>query len=129
MEPAARAVNFLANEFRQNQKAKTGEIHRQRAPADPAVVDQTGDDKGEKSDRDPVRLLTPEFGGHRILPHVSRAIDGDHAEDCKREHDGHQQPVEPENFSEKRSHVISNPPVCGIYIGEAGGKPAGGKPT
>ena len=30
-----------------------------------------------------------------------------HAKNRKREHDAHQQPIEPENFSEKRSHVIS----------------------
>src|SRR5207249_7039176 len=61
MEPAARAIYFLADEFRQDQKSEAGEVHWQRAPADPAVIDQTGDDKSEKSDHDPVGLFAPEF--------------------------------------------------------------------
>src|ERR1700730_11333317 len=106
-QPTACAINFMTHESGQNQKTESGEIHWQRAPAHPAVIDQTGDDKGEKSDHDPVRLFVPKFRSDWIFPHVSRAVDGDYAKDREREHDRHQQPIEPENFSEKRSHVIS----------------------
>lgn len=108
MEPAAGAVNFLAHEFRQDEKAEAGEIHRQRAPADPAVIDQAGDDEGKKADDDPVGLLAPELGGERILTHESGAVDGDDAENGEREHDREQHPVEAENFAEKRCHVRSS---------------------
>ena len=67
MEPTARPVNLRAHELCQNQKEKAGEIHRQRAPADPAVIDQAGDHEREKTDDDPVGLLAPKIRGDRIL--------------------------------------------------------------
>ncbi len=44
-------------------KADARQIHRQRAPADPAIVDQAGDHESDKADRDPVGLLPPELRG------------------------------------------------------------------
>ena len=62
MKPTAGAVNFRADEFRQDEEDDAGEIHRERAPSDPAVIDQAGDHEREKADRDPVGLLAPELG-------------------------------------------------------------------
>ena len=86
MQPTARAVNFRADKLRENQKEKAGQIHRQRAPTNPAIVDQTGDHEGEEADRDPVCLLAPEFRRHGIFAHISRAVDCHHSEDREREH-------------------------------------------
>src|SRR5205807_2693117 len=97
-------------------KSQPGEIHRQRTPPDPAVVNQTHDNEGEKSNDDPVRLLTPKLGGKRILPHIGRAIDRDYAKGGEGKHDGHEQPVKPENLSEKWSHlVVRSTRVRNIY--------------
>ena len=67
MEPAARAVNLRADEFRQNEKDDAGADTSAAPPADPAVIDQAREHESEETDGDPVRLFAPEFGRHRIL--------------------------------------------------------------
>ena len=86
MEPAARAVNFLAHEFGQDQEAQSCQIHRERAPSNPFIIDETGGDEGEKAHHDPVSLLSPKFGRDRILAHVSGTINCDDAEDRQCQH-------------------------------------------
>ena len=61
MEPASSAVNFLAHELGQNQKKDAGQVHRQRTPSDPAVINQARDHESEKSNRDPIGLLAPKI--------------------------------------------------------------------
>ena len=104
VKPTAGAVDLRADESRQNQKEKSGQIHRQRAPFDPAIVDQTDDHEGEKADGDPIGLFSPEFRRHRILSHVGGTVDGDHAEDGQREHVNDEQPVLAEQFSKEWGH-------------------------
>jgi hypothetical protein len=105
MQPAARAINSLSDKLRQNQKENTREIHRQSAPADPAVVNQTRHHECEKTDCDPVRLLPPEICRNGISAHVSRAVDCHHAKNGKRKHVHQQEPIEPKQFSKKRRHA------------------------
>src|SRR3954470_8762833 len=61
MQPASCPVNFYTDELRQYEKNNTGEIHREGAPADPAVVNQTRQHEREHPYHDPVRLLPPEI--------------------------------------------------------------------
>ena len=82
--------------LRQNQEDNARQIHRQRAPADPAIIDQARDHEGNKADRHPVGLLAPELGGDRVVAHVSRAVDRDDAEDRQREHVHEQEPIQAE---------------------------------
>src|SRR5437868_9906564 len=105
MEPAARAVNFLSHELGEDEKENAGEIHRQRAPPNPPVINQTRQHEGEKPHDYPVSLLPPEIGSHRIFAHIGRAVDGDDAEYSERQHNNQEQPVEAEQLSEKRGHV------------------------
>ena len=105
MQPAARAINSLSDKLRQNQKENTSEIHRQRAPADPAIVNQTRDHERQKTDCDPVRLLAPEICRNGIAAHVSCAVDCHHAKNGKRKHVHQQEPIEPKQLSKKRRHA------------------------
>ena len=107
MEPAARAVNFLAHELGQDQEEDAAHIHRQSAPPDPPVVHQAGEHEGKKTDDHPVGLLAPEIRRHRIFAHIGCAVDGNHAKDRQGEHEDEQEPVEAEQFPQKWSHVRS----------------------
>ena len=69
MEPAARAVDLRADEFGQDQEEKPGQIHRQRAPPDPAIVDQARDHEGEQTRPRP---SSPVFARIRRRPASSR---------------------------------------------------------
>ena len=93
MEPAARTVNFLPHEFGENQKKDAGQVHRQRPPSNPAVINQAREHESEKADHNPIDLLAPKIGGDRIFAHVGRAVDGDDAEDRERQHDNKQKPI------------------------------------
>src|SRR5260370_41878762 len=105
MQPTARAINSLPNKLRQNQEENAGQVHWQCPPANPAIINQTRNHEREKTDRDPVCLLTPEICGNRICSHVSGAIDCYYAKDGKREHRDEKEPIEPKQFSEKRRHA------------------------
>ena len=85
-------------------KTMPATIHRERAPFDPAIIDQARDHEGDEADADPVRLLAPKLRRERIVAHVGRAVNGDDAEDRKREHVGEQEPIEAEQLSEKGRH-------------------------
>jgi hypothetical protein len=61
MKPAARSVNFRADEPRQNQEEEARKIHGQRTPAHPAIINQARHHEGDEPDRHPIRLLAPEF--------------------------------------------------------------------
>src|SRR5438309_9817357 len=95
MQPAARAINSLSDKLRQNQKENTSEIHRQRASADPAIVNQTRDHERQKTDCDPVRLLASEICRNGIAAHVSCAIDCHHDKNVMRKYVHLHEPIEP----------------------------------
>jgi hypothetical protein len=105
VEPTARSVNSGSHKFRHDQKDNAGKIHRQRAPADPAIVNQAGDHKGQQTDRDPVRLPSPEIS-RVIAVHVSRAVDCHHSKNGQREHVDQQKPVLAEQFSKEGRHAV-----------------------
>jgi hypothetical protein len=77
-----------------------------RRPSESSDNDQTGHHEGEEADHDPVSLLSPKFRCDRIVAHVGRAVDRDYAEDRQGQHVGEQKPVEAQQFSQKRRHVI-----------------------
>jgi hypothetical protein len=104
MQPTARPVNFRADEFRQDEEDDSREIHRERAPTDPSIIDQAGDHEREKPDGDPVGLLAPKFLRDGVLPHVGGTVNSDDAEDAEREHRQEQHPVQAEQFSQQWSH-------------------------
>src|SRR5215216_5142635 len=93
MQPTARSVNLGTDKFRQDQKDDASQIQRQRPPADPAVVNQTGDHEREYTDNDPVRLLSPKVRGVRVTTGGSRAVNRYHPENGERERGYEQQPV------------------------------------
>src|SRR5438093_1145439 len=105
MQPAARPINSLSDKLRQDQKENAGQIHRQRAPANPTIVNQTRDHEREKTNCDPVRLLAPEICRDGISAHISCAVDCHHAKNGKRKHGRQQEPIEPKQFSEKGRHA------------------------
>src|SRR5207302_10452343 len=102
MQPTARAINSLADKLRQEQEENAGQIHRQRAPTNPAIVNQTRNHERKKTNRNPVCLLAPEICGDRISPHASRAEECYNAKYGKREHREKKKPVEPKQFSKNR---------------------------
>ena len=75
MQPAARSINFGPDELGQDQKHNAGQVHRQGAPANPPVVDQTGQHEREDTYAHPVCLLPPEVGGIRVAARGRRAVD------------------------------------------------------
>ena len=99
MQPTPGAVNLRADKLRQNQEDQAGEVHRERTPFYPAIVDQAHDHEGTEADHDPVGLLAPKLLRGRVLSHVGRAVDRDHAEDGEREHVHHENPILAEQFS------------------------------
>src|SRR5262249_11890767 len=105
VEPAPSAVHFCPHDFRQNETDDTEQVHRERTPPDPVVVDQAGDHEGKETDYDPLRLFTPEFRRHRIFAHIGLAVDGYNTENVERKHDDKQQPIEAEQLSKERRHV------------------------
>ena len=105
VEPTARSVNSGSDKFRHDQKDDAGKIHRQRAPADPAIVNQAGDHKGQETDSDPVRLPSPEIS-RVIAVHVSRAVDCHNSKNGKGEHVDQQKPVLAEQFSKEGRHAL-----------------------
>ena len=86
MQPAARPVNFGADKLRQDQKDDARQVHRQRAPADPTVVDQTGHYERKDTDGHPIRLFSPEISCVRISARGSRAVDCDDTKNGQRKH-------------------------------------------
>ena len=98
MQPATRPVNFGANKLRQDEKHYARQIHRQRAPADPAVVNQTGHHKRKDADSYPIRLLSPEIRCVRIGARGSSAVDRYHPKNGEGEHGHEQKPVLPEQL-------------------------------
>src|SRR5215212_2575124 len=99
MQPTARAVNLWADEARQDEENQTRDIHRERTPADPAVIDQAGDDEGPQTDRDPVRLLAPELGREGIPTQVGGAVDREDPKDGERRQVGGGEPVKAQEFA------------------------------
>ena len=87
MQPAARSINFDPHKLRQDQKHNAGQVHRQRAPANPPVVNQTGHHEREDTDGHPVRLFPPEVGGIRVTARGSRAVDCHDAKNSEGQHD------------------------------------------
>src|SRR5438132_12509728 len=105
MQPATRAINFSANKLGQDQKHDARQIHRQGAPADPAIINQTRNHECQSAHRDPVCLLSPEICSVGVCPRGSRTVDGHHSKDRKREHGDQQEPVLAKQFSKKRCHA------------------------
>ena len=105
MKPAARSVDFSSHELGQDQKNDAGQIHRQCAPPDPAVIDKAHDHEGKEADQHPIRLFAPEIRRDRVLAHVGRTVDRDHAENRECEHVEQQKPVEPKQLAQKWCHV------------------------
>ena len=104
MQPATCPVNFGAYELRQDQKDDAREVHRQRAPADPAVVNQTSRHKRKDTDSYPVRLLAPEIRRVRISARRGCAVNRYNPEGGEREHRHQQKPVLTEQLSQKGRH-------------------------
>ena len=69
-----------------DQKDDTSQIHGQRAPSDPAVVDQTRHHERKHADSHPIRLLSPEISCVRISARGSRAVDCDDTKNGQRKH-------------------------------------------
>src|SRR5438132_4796966 len=109
MEPTASSIDFLTVKFCQDQKEKTSQVHRQRAPANPVVVNQAREHEREKADHHPVCLLAPKFRRHRIFTHISRAVDGDDAKNGERKHVGEKKPIECKELAQKWSHFCLEP--------------------
>jgi hypothetical protein len=104
MQPTARAINLRTDKPGQNQEEDTSQVHRQRAPFDPAIIHQACDHEGEKADRDPARLFAPEFRRDGVLAHVSGTVDRNYTENSEREHGGAEEPVKAQQFSKKWGH-------------------------
>src|SRR5438093_13671645 len=88
------------------QEDDTVQIHRQRAPPDPAVMDQTCHHKREHTDSHPIRLLSPEIRCVCIAATRSRAVDCYDTKNGEREHRHQQKPVLTEELSQKRRHTV-----------------------
>src|SRR5947209_5839748 len=93
MQPATRPINFGSDKLGQDQKDNAREVHRQRAPTDPTVMNQTGHHERKDTDGHPIRLLSPEIGCVRVTAAGSRAIDRYDSKDSEREHGHEQKPV------------------------------------
>src|SRR6266478_1574461 len=106
MQPATRPINFGSDKLREDQKDDTGQIHGQRAPSDPAVMDQTRHHECKHTDSHPIRLLSPEVSCVRIGTTGSRAVDGYDPKNGEREHRRQQKPILAEQFSQKRRHAV-----------------------
>ena len=61
LDPASRTVDFGADEAGENEEGYAAEIHGERTPFDPAVIDEAGDEKDDHADADPDGLSAPEF--------------------------------------------------------------------
>src|SRR5437879_13905014 len=101
MEPAARAVDFLADELGQNQKDDAERVQRQRAPSDPAVINQAREHESEKSAQDPVRLLARKLCPPWILAPISRPCASTSAEDRQPKPADESDPVHPHRLTRK----------------------------
>ena len=53
LDPAPRAIDPGADEPGQDEKRDARQVHRQRPPFDPAVIDEAGDEEGHHPDADP----------------------------------------------------------------------------
>ena len=106
MQPATCPIYLRADELRQDEKHDTRQVHRQRAPADPAVVNQTGRHERKDTDSHPIRLLSPEIRCVRISARGSRAVNCHNPKDGEREHRHQKQPVLTEQFSQKGRHAV-----------------------
>src|SRR6266540_4036315 len=105
MQPTARAINLGADKFGQNQKHDARKIHRQGAPADPAIINQTRDHKCQSANCDPVCLLSPEIYSVGICARGSRTVDCHNTKDGKCERGNQQKPILAKQFSKKRCHA------------------------
>jgi hypothetical protein len=87
MQPAARSINFDPHKLGHDQEHNASQVHRQGAPTNPTVVDQTGQHEREHTDAHPVRLFSPKVGGIGVAARGRSAVDCHDAKNGEGQHD------------------------------------------